>query len=152
MVIRTLSHSRLLGRPNLDCLPPKDSCLQSARIREKSSTLEFRIVDRPQPTTEGENRMAGFTYRLELEDGTLADPPSLETAVPDLARWRHNPVGAREDFACHRHTARAGAGRTACACRPRVGRLSTPPSGMGTSSLEAVARVRSASSVATGGT
>jgi hypothetical protein len=29
--------------------------------------------------------MAGFTYRLELEDGTPADPPSLETAVPT---WR----------------------------------------------------------------
>jgi hypothetical protein len=29
--------------------------------------------------------MAGFTYRLELEDGTPADPPTLETAVPT---WR----------------------------------------------------------------
>ena len=29
--------------------------------------------------------MAGFTYRLELEDGTPADPPTLETAVP---AWR----------------------------------------------------------------
>ena len=29
--------------------------------------------------------MAGFTYRLELEDGTPADPPTFETAVPT---WR----------------------------------------------------------------
>jgi hypothetical protein len=27
--------------------------------------------------------MAGFTYRLELEDGTPADPPTLDTAVPN---------------------------------------------------------------------
>jgi hypothetical protein len=26
--------------------------------------------------------MAGFTYRLELEDGTPADPPTFETATP----------------------------------------------------------------------
>jgi hypothetical protein len=29
--------------------------------------------------------MAGFTYRLELEDGTPADPPTFNTAVPN---WR----------------------------------------------------------------
>jgi hypothetical protein len=29
--------------------------------------------------------MAGFTYSLELEDGTPADPPTFETAV---ATWR----------------------------------------------------------------
>jgi hypothetical protein len=29
--------------------------------------------------------MAGFTYRLELEDGTPADPPILDTATPT---WR----------------------------------------------------------------
>jgi hypothetical protein len=28
-----------------------------------------------------ENRMAGFLFRLELEDGTRADPPSFETTV-----------------------------------------------------------------------
>ena len=27
--------------------------------------------------------MAAFTYRLELEDGTLAEPPKLDTAVPN---------------------------------------------------------------------
>jgi hypothetical protein len=31
------------------------------------------------------NRMAGFLFRLELEDGTCADPPTFETAVPN---WR----------------------------------------------------------------
>jgi hypothetical protein len=29
--------------------------------------------------------MAGFTFRLELEDGTPADPPTFRTAVPT---WR----------------------------------------------------------------
>ena len=29
--------------------------------------------------------MAGFTYRLEIEDGTPADPPTFATAVPN---WR----------------------------------------------------------------
>jgi hypothetical protein len=29
--------------------------------------------------------MAGFTFRLEHEDGTPADPPTLHTAVPN---WR----------------------------------------------------------------
>jgi hypothetical protein len=28
-----------------------------------------------------ENRMAGFLFRLELEGGTPADPPSFETTV-----------------------------------------------------------------------
>jgi hypothetical protein len=29
--------------------------------------------------------MAGFTFRLELEDGTPADPPTFRAAVPN---WR----------------------------------------------------------------
>jgi hypothetical protein len=29
--------------------------------------------------------MAGFTFRLELEDGTPADPPTVRAAVPN---WR----------------------------------------------------------------
>jgi hypothetical protein len=29
--------------------------------------------------------MAGFTYRLEQEDGTPADPPTFKTVVPT---WR----------------------------------------------------------------
>jgi hypothetical protein len=33
--------------------------------------------------------MAGFTHRLELEDGTAADPPTFETAVPT---WRAGPA------------------------------------------------------------
>jgi hypothetical protein len=43
-------------------------------------------------TTEGENRMAGFLFRLELEGETSADPPTFETAVSDLAPWRHDPA------------------------------------------------------------
>jgi hypothetical protein len=38
----------------------------------------------PKPTTEGENRMAGFLFRLELEGGTPADPSTLNAAV----NWR----------------------------------------------------------------
>jgi hypothetical protein len=37
--------------------------------------------------------MAGFTYRLELEDGTPADPPSLETAVPNWNPGDTIPLG-----------------------------------------------------------
>jgi hypothetical protein len=32
-----------------------------------------------------EDRMAAFTYRLELADGKPADPPSFRTSVPT---WR----------------------------------------------------------------
>jgi hypothetical protein len=39
-----------------------------------------------------ENRMAGFLFRLELEDGTSADPPTFETAVHTWATWRHDPA------------------------------------------------------------
>jgi len=37
--------------------------------------------------------MAGFLFRLELEGGTHADPPTFETAVFDVARRRHDPAG-----------------------------------------------------------
>jgi hypothetical protein len=40
--------------------------------------------------------MAGFFFRLELEDGTPADPPVLHTAVPNWSAWRHDPAGACE--------------------------------------------------------
>jgi hypothetical protein len=46
----------------------------------------------PQPKTEGKNRMA-FTYRLELEDGTPADPPTLDTAVPTWGVGDTIPLG-----------------------------------------------------------
>jgi hypothetical protein len=42
---------------------------------------------------EGENRMAGFTYRLELEDGTPADPPTFDTAVPNWSPGDTIPLG-----------------------------------------------------------
>jgi hypothetical protein len=32
-----------------------------------------------------ESRMAGFLFRLETEDGAPAEPPTLDTAVPN---WR----------------------------------------------------------------
>jgi hypothetical protein len=30
--------------------------------------------------------MAGFTFRLEHDDGTPADPPTLDSAVPNWQR------------------------------------------------------------------
>jgi hypothetical protein len=38
--------------------------------------------------------MAGFYFRLELEDGTPADPPTLHTAVPNWAPGDTIPLGA----------------------------------------------------------
>jgi hypothetical protein len=37
--------------------------------------------------------MAGFTYRLENEDGTPADPRRLETAVPNWHAGDEIPLG-----------------------------------------------------------
>jgi hypothetical protein len=39
--------------------------------------------------------MAGFTYRLELEDGTPADPPMFRTAVPTWRAGDTIPLGIR---------------------------------------------------------
>ena len=55
----------------------------------------IRLAVRPQPTTEGD-RMAGFLFRLELEDGTPADPPTLATAVPNWRPGDTIPLGRRE--------------------------------------------------------
>jgi hypothetical protein len=44
-----------------------------------SSCLMLGLPFGPNPTTEGENRMAGFLFRLELEGGTPADPPTFES-------------------------------------------------------------------------
>jgi hypothetical protein len=38
--------------------------------------------------------MAGFTFKLELEDGTPADPPVLHTAVPNWQAGDTIPLGA----------------------------------------------------------
>jgi hypothetical protein len=38
--------------------------------------------------------MAGFTYKLEHEDGTPADPPTLHTAVPNWRPGDTIPLGA----------------------------------------------------------
>jgi hypothetical protein len=37
--------------------------------------------------------MAGFTYRLENEDGTSADPPILDTATPTWRIGETIPLG-----------------------------------------------------------
>jgi hypothetical protein len=49
----------------------------------------------PKPTTEGENRMAGFLFRLELEGGTPADPPMFETAVHTWRPGDTIPLGRK---------------------------------------------------------
>jgi len=38
--------------------------------------------------------MAGFYFRLEHEDGTPADPPTLHTAVPNWRAGDTIPLGA----------------------------------------------------------
>jgi hypothetical protein len=38
--------------------------------------------------------MAGFYFRLELEDGTSAAPPTLHTAVPNWAPGDTIPLGS----------------------------------------------------------
>jgi hypothetical protein len=38
--------------------------------------------------------MAGFTFRLEQEDGTSADPPVLHTAVPNWQAGDMIPLSA----------------------------------------------------------
>jgi hypothetical protein len=45
----------------------------------------------PQPTEE--DRMAGFSFKLEHEDGTPADPPTLHTAVPNWQAGDTIPLG-----------------------------------------------------------
>jgi hypothetical protein len=39
--------------------------------------------------------MGAFVYRLELEDGTPADPPTLRTAVPTWRRGDTIPLGGK---------------------------------------------------------
>jgi hypothetical protein len=39
--------------------------------------------------------MAGFTFKLEHEDGTPADPPTLHTAVPNWSPGDTIPLGHR---------------------------------------------------------
>jgi hypothetical protein len=42
----------------------------------------------------GKDRMAGFTHRLEHQDGTPADPPTFRTAVPNWQPGDEIPLGA----------------------------------------------------------
>jgi hypothetical protein len=48
---------------------------------------------RPQPIIGREHRMA-FIFRLVLENGTPADPPTLDTAVPNWRPGDTIPLGA----------------------------------------------------------
>jgi hypothetical protein len=49
---------------------------------------------RSAPVRREEDRMAGFYFRLEFEDGTPADPPVLRTAVPNWSAEDTIPLGA----------------------------------------------------------
>jgi hypothetical protein len=75
--MRRVSPRSLLAPRSVNVLPPSPD---SAR-----PTVVCSPCRSPQPITEGENRMAGFLFRLELEGGTPADPPTFATAVPT---WR----------------------------------------------------------------
>ena len=39
--------------------------------------------------------MAGFLFRLETEDGAPAEPPTLDTAVPNWRAGDEIPLGRR---------------------------------------------------------
>jgi hypothetical protein len=56
--------------------------------------------------------MAGFTYRLEHEDGTPAEPPSITSVVPTWRPGDEIPLGGR--------TLRVGRVRDDDADRPPV--------------------------------
>jgi hypothetical protein len=45
-----------------------------------------------------EDRMAGFYFKLEHEDGTPADPPALHTAVPNWQVGDTIPLGREKMF------------------------------------------------------
>jgi hypothetical protein len=73
------------------------------RPRGKGVPSRRRLTARPtllcavwSPPTQREDRMAGFTFKLEHEDGTPADPPTFRTAVPNWRAWRHDSVGPRQ--------------------------------------------------------
>ncbi len=59
-------------------------------VRVKATWLGLSLPFGPQPITE--DRMA-FTYKLEHEDGTPADPPRLHTAVPTWHAGDTIPLG-----------------------------------------------------------
>jgi hypothetical protein len=42
-----------------------------------------------------EDRIAGFLFRLETVDGAAADPPTLESAVPNWDVGHEIPLGQR---------------------------------------------------------
>jgi hypothetical protein len=51
-----------------------------------------------------------FTYKLEHEDGTPADPRTFKTPC-ELATWRHDPARPGWSTPGHRHPARRRHGR-----------------------------------------
>jgi hypothetical protein len=60
-----------------------------AAIETVRGSLRYARLRRSAPTDNGrENRMA-FMFKLELEDGTPADPPTFSAAVPN---WRSGDV------------------------------------------------------------
>jgi hypothetical protein len=51
--------------------------------------------------------MAGFTFKLELEDGTPAEPPILQSAVPNWSAGDTISLGRDRVFASSRRGSRA---------------------------------------------
>jgi hypothetical protein len=49
----------------------------------------------PNRQRKGRTEWPGFTYRLEREDGTPADPPTFETATPTWGIGDTIPLGRR---------------------------------------------------------
>jgi hypothetical protein len=102
---------QIILRESVMFSPPSRTNTAAARqrlLRGIELRKPIRSLCRSAPTdTEGENRMAGFLFRLETVDGAAADPPTLEAAVPnwkagDSIYFSHRTlcvVGVRDDDA-----------------------------------------------------
>jgi hypothetical protein len=115
---QSLRRQRQLGRPR-HCGKSRSSPDHSGGGRSFRCSPPLPAIRSPcrwAPTDNGrENRMAGFLFRLETVDGTTADPPTLESAVPN---WRSGDSIHLGIKTLHgRGQACAGAGR-----RPGPGR------------------------------
>jgi hypothetical protein len=66
---------------------------RSARWPRLSPRDTLTVAVRSQPETEGRPMALGFTFRLEAEDGTPADPPMVRTAVPNWNPGDTFPLG-----------------------------------------------------------
>jgi hypothetical protein len=72
-----------------------DSPAATERFVTPDPVSYARLAVRPQPTTEGEDRMAGFLFRLETVEGDPAEPRTLECAVPNWSLGDQINLGHR---------------------------------------------------------